>query len=684
MATINDIAKIANVSTSTVSHVVNKTRFVSPELVERVERAIQELDHPPNFVLKKSSNKVPLESGKYILLLITDKSGNFQRQVEKQIEMQLKNSEYNLITMSCIENVSALEDFIRPLLDFDSVSGVIVFPDDNDILLKQIIGKHKISAVVLGREMDGFLADVISSDTSEGAYKAVKHLINKGHERIGFLGSSKDRSAKRLDGYKKGLEEFGISYCDDYVYPSLQNEQEVFDTLDHLLNGSQMPTAIFAANYAVVVPLLKYIEAHNIVCPDDLSIVSFNNFEWAPLHTPAITTIEQDVDETGRLAVATLLQRIHNQEYVNQTVNKNIYQYFKLPTKIAVRSSTCGIGRGPFGEKASQGAELVLSEEEINSLRQMKRTAAICFHYAGKAWMELHQKGIKDVFGNLGISLIAVTDAHFDSELQCRQLDSLQILKPDVIIAIPTDNQKTSAAFKRVVEGESQLILITNVPEGLKPDDYVTCVSVNERSHGQNMGHGLGVHMVKHNLKNYGMVIYDANFYATNQRDNAAKQVMAEEYHELHLCQELKFAKEDEVYKKTCEFIKRYPEVEAFYVSWDGPAMEVIAALTDMGRSDIAIVTSDLDRHVAFNMAKGGMIKMLSAQCPYEQGQAIAWAAANAMLHKKVPSFIGIEPVSVTPDNLLKSWKRIFKENPSPELVQAFKENPNYVSTNEY
>lgn len=681
MATINDIAKIANVSTSTVSHVVNKTRYVSPELVERVEKAIQELDHPPNFVLKKTSKKAQITKGRYILLLVTDKGSNFQRQVERQVEVQLRNSGYSLITIDCIDDISAMEEFFQSLLCNGTISGVIFFPDENDILPKQILGNSMIPAVSIGREVDHFLTDTISSDTYEGAYKAVKHLIDKGHERIGFLGSSKERSSMRLNGYKKAFEEYQLNYNEKYVFPALQHEREVFDTLDVLLSGSQMPTALFVANYSLVIPLLKYIEAHNIVCPDDLSIVSFNNFEWAVLHTPAITTIEQDVEEFGRLAVSTLMQRIQNQECVNQTVNRNVYQSWNLPTKIAVRSSTCGIGRGPFGEKASQANGLLLTESEIFSLRQMKLTAAISFHYAGKAWMELHQKGIKDVFDNIGISLIAVTDAHFNPELQCRQLESLLILEPDIMIAVPTDNQRTSEAFKKVVGSKAKLILITNVPDGITPKDYVSCVSINERSHGQNMGHGLGEYMVKHGLKNYGIVSYDANFYATNQRDNAAKQVMEEEYPDMHLCNELLFSNEDELYKKACEYIKRYPEVEAIYVSWDGPAMKVIAALTDMGRSDIAIVTGDLDSQGALNMARGGMIKMLSAQCPYEQGQAIAWAAANAMLNKKVPSFIGLEPISVTPDNLLKSWKKVFKENPGVELVEAFRENPNYIST---
>ena len=185
--------------------------------------------------------------------------------------------------------------------------------------------------------------------------------------------------------------------------------------------------------------------------------------------------------------------------------------------------------------------------------------------------------------------------------------------------------------------------------------------------------------MRQHKLKHYGMIVHGADFYATTQRDSAARQVMSEEYPTMHLCGSVSFEKEDEVYKKAGDLIKRYPEIEALYISWDGPAMEVIAALTELGRTDIAIVTSDLDYADAVNMARGGMIKALSAQCPYEQGQAIALAAARSILNKEVPSFIGIESISVTSDNLLKSWKQVFKEDPRPELLQAFRENPNYT-----
>ena len=577
MATINDIAKMAGVSTSTVSHVVNKTRYVSPEKVEKVEKAIRELDNLPNFIVKKTSVQSVQADQRYILMVITDKKSDFQRRIEQQIEERLKKTDYTLITVECGPDM--------------------IFPDEKDVLLHRVFADAKIPVVILGREVRDYMADMIYTDTMDGAYKAARHLIKKGHERIGFLGRSRERTPHRLDGFKKALQEYGIPEVPEYIHPYLQKEQDVFDVLDR--------------------------------------------------NVPAC---------------------------------KDIYQTVTLPTKLAVRSSTCGIGRGPFGEKAASMNDLMLSEKERQSIRSKKATAVISFHYAGKAWMELHLKGIRNIFDSLGISIIGTTDAHFDPRLQCRQLESLRMLEPDILIAMPTDNKITADAFRRIADSGIRLILISNVPDGLHPGDYVTCVSINEHSHGQNMGHGLGEYMSQHNLKHYGMIVHGADFYATAQRDNAAKQVLGEEYPSLHLCGSVRFGKEDEVYQKAGDLIRRYPEIEALYISWDGPAMEVIAALTELGRTDIAIVTSDLDYADAVNMARGGMIKALSAQCPYEQGQAIALAAARSILNKEVPSFIGIESISVTSDNLLKSWKKVFKDEPRQELLEAFKENPNYVS----
>lgn len=679
MATINDIAKIAGVSTSTVSHVVNKTRYVSPELVERVEKAIQEADSVPNFVAKKTNGLKKNASARYILFLMSDRNSAFQQRIEKRLEECLGETEYVLISIRYNRDVKRLEIVKDYLVNTPGIAGVIVFPDEEQAVAEHLLNYTRVPVVVLGRKLRDFKADTIVSNTYEGAYKATKHLIKNGHENIAFLGSAQDKNPKRFQGYCQALTDMGMTLTEGYAAANLQSEQELVEMLDGLFSSSQIPTAVLAANSAVLIPLLQYIDIHNIECPKDLSIVSFNESDWVTLHTPQITTVEQDTKEFARRAVEILMERIAESGFAKKDSKKTEYQTTVLPTKLCVRASTCGIGRGPFGEKAETADALILSDNEAEVIRKKNYTAAISFHYAGKAWMKLHQDGIKDIFDNFGISLIAITDAHFDPQLQCKQLDSLRLLEPDIIIAIPTDNNQTSEAFQRIVDSNSKLILIANVPEGLTPKDYVSCVSTNEHSHGRNMGTGLGEYMLRHGLKNAALVKHGAkDFYTTNQRDNAAEQVLIEEFPEVNICAVMEFDNEREVYQKTVELMKHHPEIEALYVSWDGPAMEVIAALSEMNRTDVCVVTGDLDYPIAMNMAKGGMVKVLSAQCPFEQGQAIGLVAANALLGKPTPSFIGIEPISVTLDNLLRAWKQVFKEEAPVELKQAFRQNPNY------
>lgn len=675
MATIHDIAKIAGVSTSTVSHVVNHTRYVSPELVERVENAIQQLDDLPNFIAKKNKNNQILSGKKYILFLLSEKNSEFQNQVERAADAMIEQFGYKMFTVIYDGEEERLEIVKNCFLNSQSLAGIVVFPDGNGILNKTFFQDVRIPIVLVGREIEGVEADFLQLDTFDGAYKAAKHLIKNGHEKIAFLGNSQDFYTKRFVGYKKALEDYGIELNQKIMFLNLNSEKEVFHALEQMMNETIAPTAIIAANSSILLPLLEYFNSHNIIIPKDMSIVSLNDFSWAPLFAPSITCINKKPEEAAKKVLELLTRRIHEGAAAE-------YEKIIMPIQLNVRESTCGIGRGPFGEKAENADSLILSETEKEMVRQKNYTAAVSFHYSGKAWMQLQEKGIKNVFDELGISLIATTDAHFDAALQCKQLESLMFLKPDILIAIPVDKEKTKEAFQKVVNSRTKLVLITNIPEGVTAEDYVSCVSVNEHSHGRNMGHGLGEYMVKHNLSTVGIIRHgDRNFYATQQRDDAAQQVIVEEYPEITISGTVDFFSETEVFSKTVDFMKHHPETEALYVSWDGPAMEVMEALSELKRTDVAIVTGDLDYPVAMNMAKGGMIKMLSAQCPYEQGEAIALAAANGLLGKTTPSFIGIEPIYVTQENLLKSWNYIFKEEAPVEMKQVLKQNPEHVST---
>jgi ribose transport system substrate-binding protein len=686
MATINDIAKMAGVSAATVSHVVNKTRYVSPELAKRVEDAINSLEFPPNFVIKKGKASAPVTTEQqYVVLIAGDTHTPFHLEAEEQIEKTINAAGYSLITVRPTNEKQKLDLYSQLLLSQPNALGVIAFVDKSDDPIIKLLKRTKIPIILVGKILDGVGADVILSDNLKGAYMAANHLIKSGHENIALLCEDPNSQAniERINGFKQALEDNSIRYNPEYIISGLANENFIFTKLKELLLGENPPTAIFAANYNILLAVFKFIKENNIRCPKDLSVVGFNDFEWASLHTPAITTVAQNSEKIAVEAAEALLARINtaeNSDEPNLKLSPNgEHKKIVVPTELRVRESTIGIGRGPFGEKAASPELLHLTDAEKKLIRDGNYTAAVSFHYTGKAWMNLHEQGIKDVFNSLGISLIAITDAHFDPVLQSKQLESLLSLEPDILISIPTDNTKTSNAFKKVAKSKTKLVLITNVPNGLTPKDYVTCVSVNERNHGRLLGRGLGEYMTKHNKTKIGLMKYGAEFYATNQRDNAAEQILTEEYPELKVRGQVTFDSEEDAYKKTIELMNLYPEIEGIYTSWEGPAVKTMQALADIDRTDVAIVTSDLEFPIALNMAKGGMVKMIGAQCPYKQGQTLALVAANALIGKNVPSFIGLDPLFVTTENLLKSWVDVYREEPPIELKEALKDHLRYI-----
>ena len=673
MATIKDVARIAGVSVSTVSHVVNGTRYVSPEKVKKVEDAIRQLDELPNFIAKRSGAQ-QASGNRSVLLLLSKKNSLFQNQVKEKLEEILEEKGYLPVSLAYDLDGDRLAA-IRSLAGSLGLCGLIAFPDREGVLSKAFFKGLQLPVVLIGSPVDQFAADTLLTDTFEGGYRAVRHLIKNGHEKIAYLSESEERGAHRFEGYRKALEDARIPVENSLVWTGLHTEEQVSRAMGQLAAAEPAPTALVIADSLPLVPAIQYAVAHNIAVPRDLSIVSLNDPEWAPLMTPELTCVDKQPRQFALAAADLLFQRMARGEMADLPSPGHPYCAKTLPSLLNVRNSTCGIGRGPFGEKAENASVLALSGKEKEKLRQKQYTAAISYHYMGKAWMGLQEKGIKKIFDELGISLIAVTDAHFNAELQCKQLESIRFLKPDILISIPVDTKDTAAAFRAIADSDTRLVLITNVPEGLTPRDYISCISVNERSHGDNMGRGLGEYMTRHGLKYAGLVCHgEQNFFATKQRDSAAEQVLTEEYPELQVCGKVNFLTETEACQKTLELIRLYPEIQALYVSWDGPALEVMKALTELERTDIAIVTGDLDYAIALHMARGEMVKMISAQCPYEQGEAIALAAANGLLGKAVPSFIGVEPISVNRDNLLKNWKNIFKEEPPGELSGAVKQ----------
>jgi len=666
--TIKDVAIAAGVSIATVSHVINKTRYVSPDLVKRVEEAIIATGYQPSKKTKNiQANRLPA-----IALMVPDISSRFFSDIAKSIDQYLKSYGYALVICSCNEDVERERQYLQYMLQDERIHGIILAPTTNNAEDLKILRQGNKPFIFIDRAIEGLDVPAVLSDNIGGIYSATCHLIKSGHERIGLAlwQDTITTSTERLDGYRKALEEYKIPFDEELVINCNEKSSRNGDIFYKFWMMRDRPSAIICGNNTLSLRALKFANDFALECPKDISIIGYGDYEWSPILNPPLTTISQSPEKMGAVAIETLL---------NHMAGKATGDIVKrVPVELVVRKSTQIIGRGPFGEIAATPEDLELSEEEIEQVRQGNYTAAISFHYSGKEWMRLHEQGIRDVFNKLGVRILSVTDAHFDAELQCKQLEGLLMQDPDVIISIPTDEVKTAKSFKKIVESRTGLVLINNVPEGLKHGDYITCVSVNERENGQNAGKLLG-ELFKDETEVYvGLICHGAPFFATRQRDFAAEQVLNEQFKNITICAKENFYSEDRVYKICRDMITAHPNIKGLYVSWEGPALEAMRALVDMGREDVSIVTSDLDLEAAVNIAKGRIIKALSSQRPYEQGVAMALAAANAFLGKKVHSFIGVQPYPVNRKNLLKAWRDIIKTKEPQVLLDAMRENEKY------
>ncbi len=674
MATISDIAKMAGVSVATVSHVVNNTRYVSPELRNKVEQAINNADVPPNFVIRKrNSNKTSTNTTKIILFLVSNMQNPFFLNLDKKLRISFADKGFVLMTYD-IRGEAKLEILEQLLSSGINISGVIISVDIASRTFSSFIKKLDVPKVIIGNEVDGLECDRVMSANYDGAYKAAVHLIRSGHENIAILcsDSSFQSNKDRISGFQNALKDNGITFSRKYIMTDLKCYDDVEKALNKLYGGRDVPSAIFVANYKTLISVLEYIKIYNIKCPEDISIIGFNDYMIERLLTPPITTISQDMQSLCDNAQSILMRQIDSKN--NNYKYNDLFEPAKIeiPTRLCVRESTCGIGRGPFGEKAENSSVLHLSEKEIARCQNGNFKVAISFHYSGKSWMRLQEQGIRDVLSRLNISIIAITDANFDPELQKKQLKSIMMLEPDALISIPTDNQATSETYKEIAKTNTKMIFISNIPDGIDNGEYSTCVSVNERSHGRAIGRGLGDYMTQMKKSKIGMLKYRDNFYTTNQRDLAAEQILTEEYPELEICDTETFYSEADAYDATKRLLAKNKDISGIYVSWEGPAQYVMDALTDLQRPDVAISTGDLEYHIALSMAKNGMIKAVSAQCPFEQGQALALSVANVLIGKRIPTYIGIEPVYVERNNLRRAWTQIYKEEIPEEIKQYF------------
>lgn len=305
--TIRDVAKLAGVAPITVSRVVNSLSGVNEATRQRVNKAIAELNYVPNAMAKSLRSRRTCT----IALVLTDITNPFWTTIARGVEDTAARSGYNVIFCNTDEDLEKETKYINILLQ-RRVDGIIIAASSDDRRPLLSLNRHDVPCVLIDRKVNGFNADVVRSDSKEGARLLTQHLIDLGYHRIAMLaGPSKVfTSRERLAGYLEALQKNGITLDDNLIKEGMYEEEGGFQFVQELLNRVSRPTAIVAANLSIAIGALRAIRDAGLRVPEDVGLVCFDDLPQASLIYPFLTVWAQRPYAMGVAAAELLLTRM--------------------------------------------------------------------------------------------------------------------------------------------------------------------------------------------------------------------------------------------------------------------------------------------------------------------------------------------------------------------------------------
>lgn len=333
MASIKDVALRAKVSITTVSHVVNRTRFVSDKVRTEVEAAIRELGYVPSAVARSLKSNTT----KTIGMLIPNCSNPYFAEIVRSVEDHCFGAGYTLILCNTDDDPHRQGAYLQVLSE-KRIDGMIIISTGEDEGLLRLLQGLPIPTVLLDREIDEVHCDLVETAHLQGGLMATQHLIDLGHRRIACLSGPADLtpSAQRIEGWRTALAQSGLTdVAADLLWHSDFTSQGGFTVMRSILASPQPPTAVFVCNDLMCIGALSAAHEAGVRVPQDMSLIGFDDIELAQFASPALTTIAQPKHRIGVAAVDMLLERIQGGRVQARQV--------LLQPELIVRNSTAGV-----------------------------------------------------------------------------------------------------------------------------------------------------------------------------------------------------------------------------------------------------------------------------------------------------------------------------------------------------
>lgn len=324
---------------------------------------------------------------------------------------------------------------------------------------------------------------------------------------------------------------------------------------------------------------------------------------------------------------------------------------------------------GPGGETATPTSGVTLSEADIAALSGQNYRAALLWHTSSD-FINAVSAGASDEFARAGVSVVVTTDAGFDTAKQRSDIETALTANPDVILALPLDPITSAEAFREAVENDVKLVFLSNVPAGYDHGyDYAAIVTDDLFEMGKQAADTLAAAIGGQGT--VGWIFHDATYYVTNQRDNAFKTTIENDYPGIEIVAQQGITDPARAEELASAMLLQNPELDGIYVTWAEPADGVLAALRGAGNSHTKIVTLDLSEPIALDMVRGGNVVGIVADEAYELGRAMAAAGLKALLGETVPAFLVAPAVTVTADNVAEGWVRSLNREAPQSVLGA-------------
>ena len=315
MATIKDVAKLAGVSTTTVSHVINKTRFVAEDTTKAVWDAIQALHYSPSAVARS----LKVNTTKSIGMIITTSEAPFFAEIVLAVEEYCYRQGYSLFLCNTQNNPEKIQNHLDMLIK-KRVDGVLVMCTEYTENSLMLFNGTNIPMVIMDWGRHDEKSDRILDNSFEGGYLATKHLIDNGHKEIGVIAGNLEKTTARdrFNGFLEAMKEANLPVRQEWITEGDFEPEDGYECMNNLFRLEKLPTAIFCFNDVMALGAISAITERGLSVPNDISIIGYDNIHSSRFYAPPLTTIHQSKSRLGTQALNLLLERIKKEEKVNE------------------------------------------------------------------------------------------------------------------------------------------------------------------------------------------------------------------------------------------------------------------------------------------------------------------------------------------------------------------------------